>query len=82
MLAILSCLTKMCTGYGGCRSVSLLRRKFDDGNTDLFDKDVCQVRLLQLSETAHHLLHITGAQVLLDGGHRCCLVAHSFCLTP
>ncbi len=52
------------------------------GKPDLFDKYMCQVRLLQLSEAADHLLHVTGAQVLLDGGHRCRLVAHSFCLTP
>ena len=57
-------------------------RKHDDGHTDLFDEDVCQVWLLQFSEAAHHLLHITGAQVLLYGGHRCRLVAHSFCLAP
>ena len=58
------------------------RRKHDDGKTDLFDEDVCQVWLLQFSEAAHHLLHITGAQVLLYDGHRCRLIAHSFCLAP
>ncbi len=91
-IVMLTCLTNTHARCGCCSSVNLLttsgmfckktRQKYDHSNTDLFDKDVCQVWLLELGETADHLLQVAGAQVLLYGGHRCRLVAHSFCLAP